>query len=77
MNVSPSSLMCGWLNGSRVRSRTISGPLRAVATMPRDQWPADGDAGYCPHCNGSVRYMTANGDYGVWFHDDGREDCDA
>ena len=40
-----------------------------------DQWPSDGDAGYCPDCNGSVRYMTAN-DGGTWFHDDGREDCD-
>jgi hypothetical protein len=44
--------------------------------MPPRQWPSDGDAGICPDCNRSVRYMSADGSYGTWFHDDGREDCD-
>ena len=44
--------------------------------MPPEQWPADGDAGVCPDCNRSVRYASASGGYGAWWHEDGREDCD-
>lgn len=43
-----------------------------------EPWPADGDAGICPDCNKPVYFTDAlRRGYGVWFHEDGRENCDA